>query len=211
MPQAPRAPWAARTARVGRESETSLLLLASAARVFARQGYARTTVADITDDARTGRATFYVYFASKEDVLRAVARRVRDDFLAAHEVPGVDADDPHELARSSSAAFLAAFAANLELMTVIEHQALADPEIKAIWDELRERPIRRTTRYVQRLTAEGTAHPAAPARAVAEASYGMFGQFARKVAAAPAEYDDAVAHLTSMYLRLLGIPPGPRG
>ncbi|WP_206681725.1 TetR/AcrR family transcriptional regulator [Actinomadura sp. J1-007] len=178
--QAPQAAWAAaRTSREGREHETRSLLVGCASRVFARRGYARTTIADITAEARVARATFYVYFASKEDVFRAVALGVRDAFLAAHEIPGVDEDDPYELARESSAAFLAAYAANLDLMTVIEHQALADPGIRDVWHEIQERPLRRTARYIERMTAQGLARPAAPARAVAEATIGMFARFAR--------------------------------
>ncbi|WP_448639379.1 TetR/AcrR family transcriptional regulator [Geodermatophilus sp. URMC 63] len=197
--------WAARTVREGRESETRSLLLSCAGRVFARLGYARTTVADITDEAEVSRATFYVYFASKDDVFRAVALGVRDRFLAAHELPDVDADDPYELAYRSSDAYLRAAVDHRELLTVIEHQGLADQEIAQIWRELRERPLQRTARYITRVTAEGLASPAAEARAIAEAVYGMFMHFAHLVAAHPDEYDRAVEQLTAMYLRLLGV------
>lgn len=199
-----KAPWAARTAREGRDSETRTLLLDSAGTVFSRLGYARATVADITDEAGVSRATFYVYFASKADVFRAVAGYVRDQFLAAHELP--DVEDPYQLARESSAAFLAACTAHRELLTVIEHQALGDDEIAQIWREIRERPLQRTTGYIERVAAEGLARPAAPARAVAEATYGMFMHYAQLVAARPAEGEQAVEHLTAMYLRLIGLP-----
>ncbi|MFC9977236.1 TetR/AcrR family transcriptional regulator [Spirillospora sp. NPDC127200] len=204
-----KAPWAARTSRAGKDSRTRSLLLECAARVFARLGYARTTVADIAEEARVSRATCYVYYASKADVFQAVAQRVRDEFLAAHELPGVDADDAYGLARSSTAAFLTAYTANLELMTVIEHQSIADPQIARIWQEIQERPMRRTARYIDRLAARGEARPAAPARAIAQATYGMFAQFARIVAEDPGRRAEAVEHLTAMYLRLLGLPETP--
>ncbi|WP_019630581.1 TetR/AcrR family transcriptional regulator [Actinomadura atramentaria] len=197
----PKAPWAARTARAGRDHETRTLLLECAERVFARLGYARATIADITAEAKVARATFYVYFASKENVFRAVAARVRDAFLAAHDFPGVE--DPYTLARDSIAAFLTAHARHHQLMTVIEHQALADPEIAQTWTEIRERPLRRTTRYVERLTAQGKADPAAPPRSIAEAAYGMIVQFARIIDADPTAFDAAVNDVTAMYLRLL--------
>jgi AcrR family transcriptional regulator len=206
-----RTAWAARTAREGRDSQTRSLLLACAGRVFARLGYARTTIADITEEAAVSRATFYVWFASKADVFRAVALGVRDRFLAAHELPDVDADDPYELAHRSSAAYLRAAVDHRELLTVIEHQGLTDPDIARIWQELRERPLQRTARYITRVTAEGLARPAAPARTVAEATYGMFLHFAHLVAARPEEFDRAVEHLTAMYLRLLGVPERVRG
>ncbi|MDL4774295.1 MULTISPECIES: TetR/AcrR family transcriptional regulator [Thermomonosporaceae] len=203
-----RAPWAAaRSSREGREHETRSLLVRSAGRVFARRGHARTTIAGITAEAKVARATFYVYFASKEEVFRAVALGVRDAFLAAHEIPGVDEDDPYGLARESSARFLAAYAANLELLTVIEHQALVDPEIRAVWREIQERPLRRTARYIERITAQGLADPAAPPRVLAEATYGIFARFARTVPADPAGRERLVDELTAIYLRLLGVPP----
>ncbi|POM23862.1 putative HTH-type transcriptional regulator YfiR [Actinomadura rubteroloni] len=196
----PKSPWAARTARAGRDHETRTLLLSCAEKVFARLGYARTTVADITAEAHVSRATFYVYFASREDVFRAVAGRVRDAFLAAHEIP--DAGDHDGLARASIAAFLSAVAEHRELLTVLEHQALADPAIAAIVTEIRERPLRRGTRYVERLTARGEARPAASPRAVAEAAYAMIDRFARTIDG-PAAFERALDDVTAMYLRLL--------
>jgi TetR/AcrR family transcriptional regulator len=202
------AAWAAaRTSREGKEHETRSALLAGAARVFARQGYSRTTIADITAEADVSRATFYLYFTSKAEVFEAVALRVRDEFLAAHEIPGVDEDDPYALGRASSAAFLTAYAANFDLMTVIEHQAIADAGLRGIWDEIQQRPLRRMTRYVERLSAAGIARPAASPAAVAEAVMGMFARFAQTMPAEPAGIEARVDDLTAMYLRLLGIPP----
>jgi hypothetical protein len=71
-----RTAWAARTAREGKDSETRSSLLACAGRVFARLGYARTTIADITDEAEVSRATFYVYWSSQPSPSRCGHRRV---------------------------------------------------------------------------------------------------------------------------------------
>lgn len=200
------ASWAAaRTARESKENETRALLLACAARVFARQGYARTSIADITADADVSRPTFYLYFTSKAEVFEAVALRVRDEFLAAHEIPSVDEDDPYELGRASTSAALSAYATNFDLMTVIEHQAIADEQIRAIWEEIQERPRRRMVRYVERLTADGIAHPAAGATAISEAVVGMIARFARTMPADAAAFERRIDELTAMYLRLLGI------
>jgi hypothetical protein len=68
-----------------------------------------------------------------------VAVGVRDRFLAAHELP--DVDDPYELAHTRSNARRKAAVDHRELLTVIEHHGLADPDIAQIWRELRERPF----------------------------------------------------------------------
>lgn len=209
MSAAPPLPaWAAaRAGRAGKEHETRTELLDAAARVFTRLGYARTTVGAITEEAQVSRATLYVYFTSKADVFREVAASVRDEFLAAHEIPGVDEDDPYALGRASSEAFLAAYAANVDLLTVIEHQAIADDEIRAIWDEIQERPTRRVARYVARLQKDGVASPAALPAVVAEAIVGMFARFGRTAPADARAFAQRVDQLTAMYLRLIGVPP----
>src|SRR5699024_11901890 len=60
--------WATRTKHDRADSTTRAVLLTAARRVFEHSGYARTTVARITEEAGVGRATFYVYFSSKEEV-----------------------------------------------------------------------------------------------------------------------------------------------
>lgn len=200
--------WAtARALRAQQGHETQGLLLDSAGAVFARLGYARTTVADITAEAGVSRATFYVYFETKVHVFRALAGRVRDEFLGAHELPDVDVDDPHALGRASSRAFLAAHAANAGLLTVIEHQAIADEEIRAIWNEIEQRPTRRVARYVARLADAGAARPAASPDVVAEAIVGMFTRFGHRTPDDEGGFDDLVDELTAMYLRLIGVEP----
>ena len=42
-------------------------------RVFAERGYHQSRVDDIVRAARTSHGTFYLYFANKEDLLRALA------------------------------------------------------------------------------------------------------------------------------------------
>ncbi|MGV9827037.1 TetR/AcrR family transcriptional regulator [Gordonia sp. NPDC003429] len=200
------AAWArARTSREGKEHETRSHLLRRAAEVFAARGYAHTTIADITDAAGVSRASFYLYFTSKADVFASVAATVRDDFLAAHEIRDVDESDPVALGRASTAAFLTAYARHLDLMTVIEHQALADESIASIWREIQERPRRRVVRYLRRLADSGEADLAADPESVADAVLGMFERFAHRRLTDPREFDRAASSLNAMYLRLLGI------
>ncbi|TVT53000.1 TetR/AcrR family transcriptional regulator [Amycolatopsis rhizosphaerae] len=207
MTDAPGRPeWAsARALRADKGHETRSLLLDAAARVFTRLGYARTTIADITAEAEVSRPTFYAYFETKADVFREVAARVRDEFLAGHEIPDVDVNDPYALGRASAEAFLAAHAANHELLTVIEHQAITDERIREIWQEITRRPTRRVARYVERLAKAGKADPAATPAVVAEAITGIFARFARQVPADREGFERLVDELTAIYLRILGV------
>lgn len=64
----------ARTAALGRRrQETKAALVAAAHHVFRERGYGATTVADIVERAHSSRATFYLYFASKQEIFLATA------------------------------------------------------------------------------------------------------------------------------------------
>jgi AcrR family transcriptional regulator len=204
------AEWATRTARDRAGSETRALLVEKAAAVFAERGYANTTIADITLAAGVSRATCYVYFASKDEVFQAVAERLRDLLLEAHELPDVDADDLHEVARRATVAFFEIYAAHATVLRVIEHQALVDPVIAEIWTETRERPLRRTVRFVQRIRAAGHRRTAGSPRAIAEATIAVIADFAHRHATGTSAREnrrtaqDAIA----ICLALLGLGDG---
>jgi AcrR family transcriptional regulator len=53
-------------------------LLDAGAQVFATNGYYATRVDDIVKLAKTSHGTFYLYFANKEDLFRALAEEVAD-------------------------------------------------------------------------------------------------------------------------------------
>lgn len=55
--------------RERKRARTRRALIDAAAELFARQGYAETTVAEIAAAAEIGTRTFFGYFASKEDIL----------------------------------------------------------------------------------------------------------------------------------------------
>lgn len=201
--------WSVRTDKDRADSATRALLLEAAKKVVTERGYARMTVAEITAAAHVGRATFYVYFASKEDVFSVLAHDVRDRFLAAQSLDGLDADDEQAVAEVTVGAYLDAYVENFAFVTVLEHQAIADPQMRTVLDDMQARAWRRSTRYIEHLVAAGRARPAAAPEHVARATAGMLAIHAPMVAAEPHRRDEVAAFLTDMFLRLLGIDPGP--
>ncbi len=125
--------WSVRTGRDRLDSQTRAALISAAKGAFSELGYARTTVADITDRAEVSRATFYVYFASKDDVFRVLTEQLRDEFLEAQRARAADRDDPVGVATAAVTDFVDVYAANLAFITVLEHQALNDPQVRALW------------------------------------------------------------------------------
>ena len=176
---------------------------------FSRLGYARTTVADITERADVSRATFYVYFASKDDVFRVLTEQLRDEFLEAQAAHGADPGDQVAVAAASVTRFVDVYARNLAFITVLEHQALTDEDLRTTWQGILERLLKRMTRFVRDLVREGVAHPVAPPEMVATAASGMAVRFAPLIAASPADRPLIMGHLVRLYLQTLGIEPEP--
>jgi AcrR family transcriptional regulator len=82
-------------------------LLDAGLRVFARRGYHAARVDDIVRAARTSHGTFYLYFANKEDLLRALAVDCADELI---DLAGtIGPIDPREEGRRELRSFLAGF------------------------------------------------------------------------------------------------------
>ena len=57
-------------------------ILDNARELFLDRGYVSTSVEDITSAAGVSRATFWTYFATKQDVLRALGENIKEEGLA---------------------------------------------------------------------------------------------------------------------------------
>ena len=150
---------AARDIRRELESDTKDALIAAARQVFSTKGYASATIANIAAAAEVSRPTFYVYFATKADVFRVVASRLRDELLDAHHHPRSVADDPVLLSRASVEAFVDLYVENLELLDEVDKRSAVDPTVAGMYDDMVGKPMRRTHRHIPRLREAGVAHP----------------------------------------------------
>lgn len=157
--------WAVRDARERSQTQRHQQLLAAAAEVFTDRGYDETTMADITARAGVSRATAYVYFSSKEAVLRALAQQVVADFIAAQEVPP---GDPWDVLSQTCRRTAQSLWAHGPLLEIIAERARRDEEVQALHEELWHRPVRRFARYLERERAAGRVNPVGTSSIVAE-------------------------------------------
>jgi AcrR family transcriptional regulator len=190
--------------RTAEDKRDRLLDVAEAA--FCAHGYEGTTIAVLAAEAGVTRPTVYAYFASKEEVFRAAADRVRQEFLDLQE--RADTSSPEATVRQSTAAFLAAWTRHHGLLTVIAHQALSDPAMRALRDEIVVRTERRNARFLDRLVARGLARPALPVADVARAMTGITARAAELAAEDPAQLDLLATRMGDAYLRLAGMETG---
>ncbi|MGH3423704.1 MAG: TetR/AcrR family transcriptional regulator [Nocardioidaceae bacterium] len=203
-------PWAVRESRERSDTARHNALLDAAARVFAEHGYEGTTVAAITREADVSRATMYVYFASKEDIFLALARRVRDDFLGAQE-PRLEDDSPRAVLRATVRAHADAAHRDGPLLALVKQRAKSDPDVAALAEEILARPIRRFARYLEREHAAGRIAPVAPVQAVAETvSYALTeGILARRTSSRRIR-TRYVEDVTAILERLVGLTDSPQ-
>lgn len=72
-----------RTSSLGPRAErTRRRLIASASRLFTERGYVGTSVSDIAEDAGVSLATFYQYFAERNDIVAVLVVEIVDEMLA---------------------------------------------------------------------------------------------------------------------------------
>jgi AcrR family transcriptional regulator len=192
-------PWSARVARERSAHPRHHELLDAAETVFVRLGYDRTTVAEITAQADVSRATFYFYFASKEEIFAALAARVREALFAVQEVPGRP-DSPQAFPHDTIRAASQATRTHGALLRLIDRQRGDDPRIAAIYADMRDRPIARFATFLHRITEAGQARPAAPLEVTAEALVTalIYGILAR-LDDAPSTIDSFVDDMITLY------------
>ena len=73
------------------------ILVEAAAEVFAKQGFAKTRVADISECAGVGKGTVYEYFSSKEELFFAVFEWIKDEIRSRVDAVVDDATPAREV------------------------------------------------------------------------------------------------------------------
>jgi len=121
--------------RQAQKELTRTRLLDAAAELFARQGYAATTIEEIATAAGATRATFYLHFASKSDVVHGLyAALVEYDADYAH-LAAICRDPTEEALRAWLDAFIAGLDSPRNYWIALAEAAGADREAYAASEE----------------------------------------------------------------------------
>ena len=138
-------------------------LVDAAYQVIAEGGFEHLRTRDVAARANVNIATLHYYFATKEDLIRAVLDRVRDEFQTIHAPPGLGSDlTPLEMLRNEL----------LDIPYHLEHspqtyyvvfelglRALRDPAIHAVMLEM----DREWRTYIESILGEGVRQGTFPA------------------------------------------------
>jgi AcrR family transcriptional regulator len=219
VPRAGRRAW-----EQARQEQTRLALLDAATTVFVRDGYAATTIATITGEAGVSTGSFYNYFRTKEDILRAVVERIHDSFYggtpSAVDAPPTPVDrslprqrhtydELYERVERTTRRFLHNYHEHASFLLLVDEVRRVTPGLDDTRKTLRDKIVLNNTRFIERLQDEGLADPRLDAWHAASALGAMVDRFAFWwfVIGEPFEEESAVHTLTLLWLNALGVHP----
>ena len=93
------------------------------------RGFAEASISTITAQAKVGQGTFYLYFRTKEDVMRELVLRMGRRLRRHHTLSIAGAPDRLEAERRGIRAFLEFVRANPNLYRVVAEAQFVDPEV----------------------------------------------------------------------------------
>lgn len=117
-------------------------LMNAAEKLFLEQGFEATTINDIVAQAQVGKGTFYHYFASKNEILDALAKRYTDFFLGRLEqaLEACAADDWSQKLRAWICTSVTAYVETYQVHDVVyikhHHHDRSNQAKNAILDQL---------------------------------------------------------------------------
>ena len=172
--------------------------------VFSRAGVAAASVDDIVRAAGVAKGTFYLYFATKDDAVNAVAEHMVEGVADRIEAVATDPD-------RSPVERLLAFGAAIRQVGVESYErdlieVFHRPENRALHDRMGERALGRLAPAVAAIIADGIERGQFarqdPGRAAAYV-LACFGSL-HEVVSHPDEVPEAIGELDAFVLRALG-------
>ena len=127
-------------------------ILDAAIRVFAQHGYHGSRVGDIAEDAGVAHGLLYHYFASKDEVLRAIFVENWGELIARFRAVEASDEPAPEKLEGIAKILLRTWRNDAALVTVMVREVARSPHIQERVDEVRE-----AFAIVQRIIEEGQA------------------------------------------------------
>jgi AcrR family transcriptional regulator len=122
-------PSPALSPKTARGESTRQKILDAAEREIGQKGFAEASISTITAEAEVAQGTFYLYFRSKEDVLRELVLRMGRRLRRHLTLAIADAPSRLEAERRGLLAFLEFARANPNLYRVVEESQFVDPSL----------------------------------------------------------------------------------
>jgi AcrR family transcriptional regulator len=125
-------------------------ILEAAVRVFARNGYHTSRVADVAAEAGVAHGLVYHYFSSKEALLEAVFRETWEGLLEALRRVEASGEPAREQLRQTAAIVLRTWRRDPDLIRVLVREVARSPQLQAQADDVGE-----VLGVIERIVARG--------------------------------------------------------
>jgi AcrR family transcriptional regulator len=123
------------TPKTARGARTQERILRAAEAEFGERGYHDGSIVGITQRAGIGQGTFYLYYKSKEDVLRSLVLYTSRQLRRYLSEQVIDTDDRLEAERIGFRAFLDYIAEHPNLYRIVQESQFVDPAVhRAYYD-----------------------------------------------------------------------------
>ncbi|WP_434984981.1 TetR/AcrR family transcriptional regulator [Pseudomonas protegens] len=182
--------------------QTRARLIASARQAFARQGYAKTSMDDLTAEAGLTRGALYHHFGDKQGLLAAVVEQIDSEMDERLEAISAAASDPWQ-------GFAQRCRAYLEMAQEAEIRRIVLQDARAVLGQRQpaeEHCIDSLSRRLQALVEAGLITPA-PSQALARLLNGSLVDAALWIAAAEQPEQRLQQALQALELLLRGLQP----
>src|SRR4051794_26273741 len=188
------------------EGETRDALLASAERLLEDRKIVDLTVADVLREAGVSRASFYFYFASKHDLVIALAEQIMGEVEQA-ATPWLERGElePAEAVRAAASGTLGVWQRHGAVLRAVAESWHVSPELGDLWGRFVQRFVDRARAQIERERAAGVAPPDGPDAAALGASLiwmneRAFYLWSSQAEPALADAETVVDTLTSIWL-----------
>lgn len=187
-----------------RGARTRQRLLDAAEIEIGQNGFARTTVAAITNRAKVGQGTFYLYFGAKEDALRELVRHMGRQLRRALTSATAGATSRIEAERLGLHAFITFAKTHQNLYRVVMESQFVD---ESIYREYYDSLAAAYQRNLEKAQERGEINPDVDAEATAWAFMGIAHFFGLHFGIWKGSgTDTAVETMAHFFERGLGVP-----
>lgn len=187
--------------------QTRARLVAAGRRVFEREGYQATRVADVSAEAGVSHGTFYTYFTSKLDILRAVIESVVEEMESASAMSGPKGGSALDRIEFGNRMFFDVYRRNSRLMEIFEEVSSTEPEFRAMRRRIRLMWVRRTERSIRSMQEAGLADRSLDPTCAASVLGSMADNFAYVwlVLGEPFDEELAVNTISRLWAQAIGL------
>ncbi len=202
------APTAPATAR-GRRTRDALL--AAGRELLETRGWAAFTPEQVAQAAGVSYGTFYTYFESKDDLLRAIVRTVAEEMFTESLVAPDTAAEPYVRIVESNRGYLRAWRNASRVLRLVEQGADSDDALRGMLLEVRELYVHRGAEGLRRLQEAGLADRDLDPRLTAIVLGAMVEQMAHVIYSLrePLDEDEVVNHMSRLWASAIGLREHP--